>query len=770
MTAFSFHLSKHFFAFTAKYDTVIHGRLLPTCPIVACEFAHAASDRGVIEMDSDRVMLTSTTASAIETTAAPAPPSNVDRFGMRWWNHLKALLGPPSQRRLAHAALQIGPIRTWETEFSKLSDAEIRLRGLHLRGRARGGESLDHLLPEAFGLACVASTRTIGLRPFDVQLAAGVVLHNGALAEVATGEGKTLIATLPIALNALLGKGAHVTTVNDYLAQRDADYTARVYTALGLTVGCLQTKMSDDDRKNAYLADITYGTASEFGFDFLRDRLKTKEGSGQNAPFWSAWMGNGQDFKPLESKVQRGHHFALVDEADNIFIDDARTPLVISTGTRPASEEEAVVYKWADKLAKEMTRERHFYLDEKKSKVELTEDGRYLIRYSNPPFGAHSHAMDKLHEHVERAIQANHRFRLDQHYMVLDKKIVIIDESTGRPMPDRQWNEGLHQAVEAKEGATITLKSDHAAQVTYQSFYKLYTKRAGMTGTAIQNFWEMRRVYRLWVVQVPTNRLSERVVLPDRVFPTEDVKFDAIVEEVQRLKEQGRPVLIGTRSVDKSEKLSKKLLDAGIVHAVLNAKPGNAEREAEIVAQAGRAGAVTIATNMAGRGTDILLGGNAEALAWGQLKTQHRFRHEVPPEMMQQLIAQIETQEGTAANRRAVVAAGGLHVIGTERHEAARIDRQLIGRAARQGDPGSCQFFLSLDDEILEGLGQARQDSLKALGQAGGTRNWDGYVAEFQSAQYYIEKRHYRQRLDLMHYERQRQEILKELSADPYVD
>ena len=716
-------------------------------------------------------MLSPTPTTTVAEVAVPdRRAESYDRFGPRSWNQLKAWFGTPTKRRLAYAALQIAPIRHWEAEFDKLSDADVRQTGLHLRGRARGGESLDRLLPETFGLICVAAKRFVGLRPFDVQLGAGVVLHNGALAEVSTGEGKTLVATLSVALNALMGKGVHVTTVNDYLAQRDADWTSRIYTAIGLTVGCLQQKMTDDDRKAAYQSDITYGTASEFGFDFLRDRLKTKGSAGQSVPFWSAWLNTGQEFKPADPKVQRGHFYSLVDEADNIFIDEARTPLVISTGTRAATEAEAVVYKWADKLAKEMVRDQHFYLDEKKQKIELSDAGRYLIRYSNPPFGQHSHAMDKLHEHVERALHANYRFRLDQHYMIHDDEIVIIDESTGRPMPDRKWNEGLHQAVEAKEGVPINYKSDHAAQITYQSYFKLYKKLSGMTGTAMQNFWELRRVYKLWVVPVPTNRPCIRTVLPDRVFPTEEAKFNAIVDEVKRLKTEGRPVLIGTRSVDKSERLSKKLIEASVTHFVLNAKPGNAEREAEIIAQAGRSGAVTIATNMAGRGTDILLGGNAEAIAWTQLKTQFKHRHQVPPELMQQMIEQVESDNNTRANHQAVVQAGGLHVIGTERHEAARIDRQLIGRAARQGDPGSCQFFLSLEDEILEGLGQDRQTSLQTTGGAGGDRNWDGYVPEFLSAQYYVEKRHYRQRLDLMNYERQRQEILKDLGADPYVD
>ncbi len=301
------------------------------------------------------------------------------------------------------------------------------------------------------------------MRPFDVQLAAGVVLHNGALAEVATGEGKTLIATLPAALNALEGKGVHVTTVNDYLAHRDGEWTSQIYRALGISVGILQQKMSDEARKEAYKADITYGTASEFGFDFLRDRLKLKSGANQVMPFWAAWTATGPSSQTQDPKVQREHHFALVDEADNIFVDEARTPLIIASPTRDATEAEQVVYHWADGLALQMARNQHFYLDEKKQKVELTEVGRHLVRYSNPPVGKHSHAMDKLHEHVERALQAHYRFRLDQHYMVEDGKVVIIDESTGRRMPDRHWREGLHQAVEAKEKVQITLASDHAA-------------------------------------------------------------------------------------------------------------------------------------------------------------------------------------------------------------------------------------------------------------------------------------------------------------------
>jgi preprotein translocase subunit SecA len=713
----------------------------------------------------------------LDTAAVPAPPvtraSVTGRFGMTWLNHVKAWVGTPTRRRLSQAALLVPKIRYWEQQFSALNDKEVRQTAAQLKGRARGGESLDQLLPEMFGLTCVVSVRHVGLRPFDVQLAAGAVLHHGALGEVATGEGKTLIATLPTALNALAGKGVHVTTVNDYLALRDAEWTARIYNALGLAVGVLQQRLPNDARVEAYQCDITYGTASEFGFDFLRDRLKVKGTAGQQEPFWSAWLHSGPQAPVTDPRVQRGHHFALVDEADNIFVDEARTPLVISTESRPATDEEAVVYRWSDKIAKDMVPDRHFTLDEKKNKIELTDEGKQVIRWSNPPWGEHSHAMDKLHEHVERALHANYRFRLDQHYMISHEgKIVIIDEGTGRPMPDRQWNEGLHQAVEAKEAVQVTVAAKHAAQITYQSYFKLYKKLAGMTGTAIQNFWEMRRVYKLWVVPVPTNRPPRRTVQLDRVYPTEAAKFDAVVEEVRKLREAGRPVLIGTRSVDKSESLSQRLTAAGIPHQVLNAKPGNLDREADIVAQAGRPGTVTIATNMAGRGTDILLGGNAETIAWQRLRDLQQFtsRRDVPEDLMKQMIEQVEHEEHISEMAKRVVGAGGLHVLGTERHEASRIDRQLIGRAARQGDPGSCQFFLSLEDELLEGLGPEHQESLKETGRQGGNRNWDGYVPLFRRAQKRVESRHYRQRLDLMHYERQRQEILKDLGADPYVD
>ncbi len=652
---------------------------------------------------------------------APAPK---DRLGPPWLNQIKALIGLPWQRRLGAAALMVPRTREWEEKYDNLDDAELKATSLRLKGRARGGEDLNLILPEAFALVCIASKRALGMRPFDVQLAAGGVMNDGGLAELATGEGKTLCASLPAYLNALEGKGVHVTTVNDYLARRDAEWMGPLYNALGLTVGTIQQQMGDQDRSKAYRCDITYGTASEFGFDFLRDRLRQAGNKGKEEPFWGPWQ-PGSGGRVTDNTTQRGHHFALVDEADNIFIDEARTPLIIASPTRPATDEETVVYRWADKLVREMMPEQHFNFNPTKQKLELTPLGKQMVRWSNPPSGKHAHAMDKLVEHIEQSLHGHFRFRRDQHYMVHKGKIVIIDESTGRAMPDRHWREGLHQAVEAKENVQINFPSDHAAQVTFQSFYRLYKKLAGMTGTALQNRLELRRVYKIWVVCVPTNRPGKRIAWPDRVFPTEAAKFKAVVEDVARLRQQGRAVLIGTRSVEKSEKLSQLLTEALIEHQVLNARQN--EQEAEVISQAGQKGRVTIATNMAGRGTDIK-----------------------------------PTQE--------VLDAGGLHVLGTERHESLRIDRQLAGRAGRQGDPGTCQFFLSLEDELLESLGMERHEALKQRGRQGGDADWNAFLPLFAKAQRRTEARHYKSRVDLMVHEKQRQEILKDLGADPYVD
>lgn len=653
----------------------------------------------------------------------------MSRLGLSIVHRFRQYFGTRAKRRLAKAALQIDAIRHWENIYDKLNEAEIKATSQKLRGRARGGESFDLLVPEAFGLVCVAAKRTVNMRPYDVQLAGGLVLHYGALAELATGEGKTLTASLPTYLNALTGKGVHVATVNDYLAKRDYELNSPIFDLLGVTGGVLQMKMPDDKRYQAYRQDITYGMASEFGFDFLRDRLKVR-GQGQTGglPFYRAWDpdgGNEEIRRQNDANTQRDFYYAIVDEADSILIDEARTPLIISTASRPATPEESVVYYWADKVARQSKFGEHFTVDLKKQKIELTEVGRHFCRYSNPPTGEHSHAMDKLFEAVEKAIFAHVRYRKDQHYMIHEEKIVIIDEYTGRRMPDRHWREGLHQAVEAKESVQITMASDHAAQVTFQAFYKLYKKLAGMTGTAHPNEREFARVYKLPVVAIPTNRPMIREQWTDKVFPTEDVKFDAVAQQVKELIDKGRSVLIGTRSVEKSERLSEKLKALDIKHEIINARQH--ETEAQVVSKAGEPGAVTIATNMAGRGTDIKLG-------------------------------------------RGVAEAGGLHVLGTERHDARRVDRQLAGRSGRQGDPGSCQFFLSLDDELLEALGQERQAQLKELGQAGQKNDWQQYQPLFETAQQRTERKHYKQRVDLMVYEKQRQEILKELGADPYVD
>jgi preprotein translocase subunit SecA len=638
---------------------------------------------------------------------------------------VKALFGTPSQRRLARAALQIDRIRAREAELDRLSDVELRTLGLRLRGRARSDKSLDRLLPEAFAAACVAARRAIGLHPFDVQIAGAIVMHHGAIAELATGEGKTLTAILPVFLNALSGKGAHVTTVNDYLARRDAEWTGPVYNALGLSVGVLQGEMEDAERARAYRCDITYGTASEFGFDFLRDRLKTRIGKNKKSTLLTPWLGDRGRTHAGPSLVQRGHPFALVDEADNVFIDDARTPLIISSSTRPATEEEQVVYRWADRVARTLEPAKHFEYDRKRQVIELLPEGMRLARRAGVPSGMHVPAMDKLYEHVEKALQAQQRLRRDQHYLVEDDAVEIVDEGTGRRMPDRHWSDGLHQAVEAKEGVTITQGGDQAAQITFQSYFRLYEKLAGMTGTAAQNWFELRRVYKLWVVCIPTNRPVIRKQQPDRVFPTESAKFDAVVKEVVRLRGLGRPVLVGTRSVERSETLSQRLTAGGIPHQVLNAR--HHEQEAQLIAHAGQPGQVTIATNMAGRGTDIKLGPG-------------------------------------------VAAAGGLHVLGTERHEAARIDRQLAGRAGRQGDPGGCQFYLSLEDELLEALGTWRYERLRRRGHAGGKLDWQAYRRAFARAQKRLERQHYRQRVDVLVHEKLRREVLEDLGSDPFVE
>ena len=600
----------------------------------------------------------------MDTTAVlpvrPARPEGRGRLGPRWWNRLAALVGLPARRRLARAALVVPAVRHWEAEYGRLSDADLHRAGLRLRGRARGGEPLDRILAEAFGAVCVAARRRLALRPFDVQIAAGAVIHDGAIAELATGEGKTLVAVLPVFLNALTGKGPMSRRSMITLPDGMPNGPGRSTVALGLTIGVLQNAQEDAERTEAYRCDVTYGTAAEFGFDFLRDRLKHARGRPADPGCWRRGLpqGNRREgilgcsasttsrwwTRPTTCSSMRPHapgHCQLHSSghtggAGRLSLGRCRCP---SPGARAA-----------------------FRPRREETEGGADTGGQAEAALVGTAAGPDVPAMDKLREHVERALHAHHRFRRDQHYLVAEDKVEIVDEATGRRMPDRHWGEGLHQAVEAKEGVTITLPSDHAAQVTFQSYFRHYEKLAGMTGTAAQDRRELQRVYQLRVVCVPTNRPVRRQQWPDRIFPTEEAKFDAVVADVQRLHALGRPVLIGTRSVEKSEDLSRRFQEVGIEHQVLNARYH--EQEGQIVAQAGQPGRVTIATNMAGRGTDIKLGpGVAEA--------------------------------------------GGLHVLGTERHESLRIDRQLAGRAGRQGDPGSCQFFLALDDELLEGLGVA---------------------------------------------------------------
>ena len=472
-------------------------------------------------------------------TAAPKIANVSGRLGNPVANQITATAGLPWTRRLAKAALLIPKIRDFESRFLTLNDEDLATASRALRGRTRGGANLDKFIPEAFGLACAAIRRVHGYQPFDVQLAAGIVMHYGGLVELATGEGKTLSAIAPAYLNALPSKGVHVTTVNDYLAKRDAEEMGPVYRVLGLTIGCLQQKMEDHARQAAYKCDLTYGTGSEFGFDFLRDRMKLRGGQAHANPFWSGWTGGGNKADPRCQRAETPLNFAIVDEADSIFIDEGRTPLVIANPTRPATEEEQVVYKWADKVVKELQPVTHFKIDLKKEKAELTDEGKQVVRYSNPPSGKHAHAMDKLIQHMEKAIMAYHRFRRNEHYYISDEqKVVIIDERTGRAMPDRHWQEGQHQAIEAKEGVPITLQSEHAAQVTYMNFYRLYKKLGGMSGTLMPNFWELRAVYRRWVTKIPTNRPVKREQMPDAVYPTEQTKFTAVVQQIAA---HGRP-------------------------------------------------------------------------------------------------------------------------------------------------------------------------------------------------------------------------------------
>jgi preprotein translocase subunit SecA len=619
-------------------------------------------------------------------------------------------------------AVLVEKINAIEPELERCTDEELKARARRVRLKGRQGDSLNGLLVEAYALVREASKRTIGQRQFDVQIVGGIAIHHRCIAELETGEGKTLVATMPAFLNALAGKGVHIVTVNDYLARRDAEWMGPIYQMLGLTVGCIQTGQTDPVRRAAYACDITYGTAKELGFDFLRDELKRLQlgGDAHRKTFEQVYLGRGGHVES-QMPVQRTHHFSIVDEADSILIDEARTPLIIGANNQP-TQEEAAAYYGADQLAATMVRVKDYKYDPLERKAELNASGRRKAQAvaANPAFVTLT--VDGLYEYVERALRAQIAYLKDRDYVTVDGEIIIVDEFTGRMMPGRQWQDGLHQAIQAKERLEITLETITAARVTVQDFFKRYTKLAGMTGTASSDAAELRRIYKVGVFRVPTNRQCQRIWLPDRVFSTIEEGFQAVANQIVQWNRSGVPVLVGTRSIEKSERLSALLEAQGIEHQILNAK--NHEIEAQIVAQAGQVGKVTVATNMAGRGTDIKLGDGVAEL-------------------------------------------GGLHVIGTERHEARRIDRQLSGRCARQGDPGLAQFFISLDDEIVEAFGEKRaariRKRLKGRGELSSLRMRQLFVA----AQRKKERQHFRDRKLLMHYEKQRAEMRKNMGLNP---
>ena len=645
-----------------------------------------------------------------------------NRLGSAWVNRVQSLAGPLQKGRFSRFALLAAQANAMESMLEAEDDAAIRERCRKLQLRARGGESLTALLPESFAITREAAKRSIQQRHYDVQFVGGAAIHFRSIAEMETGEGKTLVATLPAVLNALVGKGVHVVTVNDYLAERDASWMGNVYRFLGLSCGCIQTGQQDGLRRAQYASDITYGTSKELGFDFLRDELKKYQHGGDNhrKTFEQAFLGQGGTADSAKP-VQRTHYFGIVDEADSILIDEARTPLIIGANNQP-TQEEAAAYYGADELAATLVRVKDFKYDPAERKAELSAAGRRKVqaRAGHSAFGTLT--VDGLYEYVERALRGQIAYLRDRDYVVVDGEVVIVDEFTGRMMPGRQWQDGLHQAIQAKEKLEITLETITAARVTVQDFFKRYKKLAGMTGTAASDATEMRRVYKVHVFPVPTNRPGRRSWDSDRVFSTEDEKFDAVAEQIVRLNAKNVPVLIGTRSIEKSERLSARLTSKGIEHQVLNAK--NHAIEAEIVSQAGQPGKVMVATNMAGRGTDIKLG------------------------------------EGVAGM-------GGLHVIGTERHESLRIDRQLVGRCARQGDPGHAQFFVSLEDEILEAFGEKPAKRIRARYKGRGELTSIPMRRLFIRAQRRKERQHRRDRKLLMHYEKQRAEMRKNMGLNP---
>jgi preprotein translocase subunit SecA len=636
----------------------------------------------------------------------------------------RKVFGTPNDRKVKSVRPLVAQINALEPQFQALTDDGIKKKTEELAMRAQKGESLDALLPEAFANCREAARRALGLRAFDVQLKGGIFMHQGNIAEMKTGEGKTLVATFPAYLNALAGKGVHVVTVNDYLAKRDAEWMSKVYGALGLTTGVVYPYQPDAEKKAAYRADITYATNNELGFDYLRDNMKSS----------------------IEEMNQRGHFFAIVDEVDSILIDEARTPLIISGPSQDRSE----LYVKVDALIPELTAE-HFKLDEKTRNVTFTEEGNEFIERRLSEAGLLPEGMSlydpestTLVHHVTQGLRAHKLFHKDQQYIVRDNEVMLIDEFTGRMMRGRRLSDGLHQAIEAKEGVSIQPENVTLASVTFQNYFRLYNKLAGMTGTAATEAAEFAEIYGLGVVEVPTNRPVARKDEHDQVFRTAREKYDGIVVAIREGHEKGQPILVGTTSIEKSEFLSGLLKQAGIVHNVLNARQH--EQEAQIVADAGKFGAVTIATNMAGRGTDIQLGGNVEMKVMQALAAD-------PSAHPDELRAKIEAEH--ADEKARVLAAGGLFVLGTERHESRRIDNQLRGRSGRQGDPGRSAFFLSLEDDLMRIFGSERLDKvLSTLGMKEGESIVHPWVNKsLEKAQAKVEGRNFDIRKQLLKFD-----------------
>ncbi|MDR3233938.1 MAG: SEC-C domain-containing protein [Planctomycetaceae bacterium] len=698
-------------------------------------------------------------------------------------SNITSLFGSSNARYIKRLQPKVDAINALEAGLQQLSNDELKGKTAEFRQRLAGGETLDDILTEAFAVCRETSQRVLGLRHYDVQLMGGMVLHSGAIAEMMTGEGKTLVATLPAYLNALEGKGVHVVTVNDYLARRDMEWMGPLYLALGISVGTIQSNMPADERQKAYQCDITYGTNNEFGFDYLRDNMK--------------FAAKGDDrYPPQYQQVQGRLNFAVIDEVDNILIDEARTPLIIAG---PAHDD-VTRYSLADKIARQLKKDEDFEVKEKEHTANLTDAG---VRHAEKLVGVESFYtagnMEWPHL-IDNALKAHFLYKKDVNYMIQGDEIVIVDEFTGRAMPGRNWSDGLHQAVEAKEGVRVKEENQTLATITLQNFFKLYDKISGMTGTGMTEASEFWKIYKLDVIAMPTNKPLRRLNFPDAIYRTEREKYNAIVQEIERLHKwdvaelggdkeiwgniinetqdriemipkgskepdfldrkkvkavshKGRPILVGTVSIEKSELISRMLDMKGIKHQVLNAK--HHEREAEIVAQAGRKGAVTIATNMAGRGTDIILGGNPEAMAWSILQTQYPTRLEVPRDVWITLVNEIEAKEQMKPDGDFVRKLGGLHIIGTERHEARRIDLQLRGRTGRQGDPGSSRFFLSLEDDLMRIFaGEWVKRIMTMLGMEEGQVIESRMVSRrIEGAQRKVEERNFDVRKNLLEYD-----------------